>query len=164
MQGTIALELLEQVPDLDAILVAVSGGGLSSGVLMAAKSLNPSIKGVATTFASWKDSTVGCICFSHFKEFVQLMEVFTCLALSSDCVLKLITSTCYAGKDVTGYYVLFHNIMDQCVRVFHDGRCTANHQLESVYRSRKARTIHFRLGSLSHCTLIILIQGISLHF
>eukprot|EP00117_Sycon_ciliatum_P023775 scpid52647/ scgid20127/ Probable serine racemase; D-serine ammonia-lyase; D-serine dehydratase; L-serine ammonia-lyase; L-serine dehydratase len=43
-QGTISLELLEQVPDLDAILVAISGGGLASGVLMAAKSIKPSVK------------------------------------------------------------------------------------------------------------------------
>ncbi|MFZ0591663.1 MAG: pyridoxal-phosphate dependent enzyme, partial [Bryobacteraceae bacterium] len=43
-QGTAALELLEDVPDLDAILVCLGGGGLLSGTLIAAKGLKPSIQ------------------------------------------------------------------------------------------------------------------------
>ena len=43
-QGTIGLELLEQVPDVEAVIVPVGGGGLISGVAYAMKSLNPSIK------------------------------------------------------------------------------------------------------------------------
>lgn len=43
-QGTAALELLEDVPDLDAILVPLGGGGLFSGVLVAAKGVNPALK------------------------------------------------------------------------------------------------------------------------
>jgi threonine dehydratase len=43
-QGTIALEFLEQVPHLDAILVSVSGGGLISGISVYAKHIKPSIK------------------------------------------------------------------------------------------------------------------------
>ncbi|KAH9325683.1 hypothetical protein KI387_005861, partial [Taxus chinensis] len=42
-QGTISLELLEQVAELDAIVVPISGGGLISGVAIAAKALNPDI-------------------------------------------------------------------------------------------------------------------------
>ncbi|GLJ40610.1 hypothetical protein SUGI_0838260 [Cryptomeria japonica] len=42
-QGTISLELLEQVADLDAIVVPISGGGLISGVAIAAKALKPDI-------------------------------------------------------------------------------------------------------------------------
>ena len=40
-QGTIGLELLEQVPDLDAVIVPVGGGGLIAGVSLAIKSLKP---------------------------------------------------------------------------------------------------------------------------
>ncbi|MCX7801444.1 MAG: threonine/serine dehydratase [Meiothermus ruber] len=40
-QGTQALELLQQVPDLDAVLVAVGGGGLISGIATVIKSLRP---------------------------------------------------------------------------------------------------------------------------
>ncbi|CAI9094021.1 OLC1v1029655C1 [Oldenlandia corymbosa var. corymbosa] len=43
-QGTISLELLEQIPQIDTIIVPVSGGGLISGVTLAAKSINPSIR------------------------------------------------------------------------------------------------------------------------
>ena len=43
-QGTAAKELIEKVPDLDAIICPVSGGGLLSGTLLAAKNLKPDIK------------------------------------------------------------------------------------------------------------------------
>ncbi len=46
-QGTAALELLEQVPDLDAIVTPVGGGGLLSGVAIAATSLVPAMRIVA---------------------------------------------------------------------------------------------------------------------
>ena len=43
-QGTIGLEILEELPDADAIVVPIGGGGLISGVAFAAKSINPKIK------------------------------------------------------------------------------------------------------------------------
>jgi len=43
-QGTLALELLEQQPDLDAVLVAIGGGGLITGMSVALKTLKPSIR------------------------------------------------------------------------------------------------------------------------
>lgn len=43
-QGTIAVEMMEQCPDLDTIIVPIGGGGLASGVAVAAKSVNPDIK------------------------------------------------------------------------------------------------------------------------
>ncbi len=43
-QGTIGLELLDQLPDADAVIVPIGGGGLISGVAFAIKSLNPKIK------------------------------------------------------------------------------------------------------------------------
>ena len=43
-QGTIGLELLEQIPDLDAVLVSISGGGLSAGIATAIKSIKPECK------------------------------------------------------------------------------------------------------------------------
>ena len=39
------MEFLEQVPELDAILVPVSGGGMISGIAIAAKAIKPNIKG-----------------------------------------------------------------------------------------------------------------------
>ncbi|RYE44849.1 MAG: pyridoxal-phosphate dependent enzyme [Hyphomicrobiales bacterium] len=43
-QGTAALELLADVPDLDVVLVAIGGGGLVSGMGVAIKALKPSVK------------------------------------------------------------------------------------------------------------------------
>jgi threonine dehydratase len=43
-QGTVALEMLEEVSDLDAVVVPIGGGGLISGVATAIKSINPKCK------------------------------------------------------------------------------------------------------------------------
>ena len=43
-QGTIGLELIEQLPALDAVVVPIGGGGLISGIAFTVKSLNPKIK------------------------------------------------------------------------------------------------------------------------
>ncbi|MGH7816010.1 MAG: threonine ammonia-lyase, partial [Candidatus Binatia bacterium] len=43
-QGTIGLELYEQNPDLDAVIVPVGGGGLIAGIALALKTLNPKIR------------------------------------------------------------------------------------------------------------------------
>lgn len=48
-QGTIGLEMLEDRPDLAAILVPLSGGGLAAGVALAAKAIKPSIRVVGVT-------------------------------------------------------------------------------------------------------------------
>ena len=43
-QGTIGLEILEQLPEVDSVIVPVGGGGLISGLAFTMKSLKPSIK------------------------------------------------------------------------------------------------------------------------
>lgn len=43
-QGTIGLEMMAARPDLDTLLVPLSGGGLAAGVAVAAKAANPSVK------------------------------------------------------------------------------------------------------------------------
>ncbi|WP_086226259.1 threonine ammonia-lyase [Campylobacter devanensis] len=61
-QGTIALEMLDEVSNLDYIVVPVGGGGLISGVASCAKQINPNIKiigvsakGAPAMFESFKD-------------------------------------------------------------------------------------------------------------
>lgn len=65
-QGTIGLELLEQLPDMDAVVVPIGGGGLISGVAFSIKSLNPNIKvygvqaaGAPSMYNSVKDGKIG---------------------------------------------------------------------------------------------------------
>lgn len=43
-QGTIGLELFDQLPDLDAVVVPIGGGGLIAGVAFTMKNLNPNVK------------------------------------------------------------------------------------------------------------------------
>ena len=43
-QGGVGLELIEDIPDLDVVIVPIGGGGLISGISMAVKSIKPDIK------------------------------------------------------------------------------------------------------------------------
>jgi threonine dehydratase len=55
-QGTAALELLEDIPDLDLLMCPVGGGGLLSGTAVAAKSMRPKIKVIAAEPANADDA------------------------------------------------------------------------------------------------------------
>jgi threonine dehydratase len=62
-QGTIALEMLEDAPDLDMLVVPIGGGGLMSGIGIAARALKPGIELVgveAELYPSMKCSIEGC--------------------------------------------------------------------------------------------------------
>ena len=48
-QGTIGIELLEDRPDLETLIVPMSGGGLIAGIAIAAKSIKPSIRVIGVT-------------------------------------------------------------------------------------------------------------------
>ena len=51
-QGTIGLELVEQVADLTHVVVPIGGGGIISGIAVAAKALNPSLRLVGVQAAA----------------------------------------------------------------------------------------------------------------
>ena len=48
-QGTIGLEILEQMPNIEALVVPVSGGGLMSGIATAARAIRPNIEIIGVT-------------------------------------------------------------------------------------------------------------------
>lgn len=51
-QGTIGLEILEDLPDVDTVIVPVSGGGLISGIVLAIKAINPKIRVIGVSMQS----------------------------------------------------------------------------------------------------------------
>lgn len=55
-QGTVGLELMEQVPDVDIIIVPVGGGGLISGILTAVKNINPDVRVIGVEPESANDT------------------------------------------------------------------------------------------------------------
>ena len=64
-QGTIGLELIQQLPDIDAVIVPIGGGGLISGVAYAIKHLKPSCKvygvqaqGAGSMYKSYKENKI----------------------------------------------------------------------------------------------------------
>lgn len=64
-QGTIAIEILDELPDVDVILVPIGGGGLIAGIACAAKQINPNVKiygvepeGAASALASIHEDQV----------------------------------------------------------------------------------------------------------
>ncbi len=72
-QGTIALELMEQVPDLDAVLVPIGGGGLISGIAYTVKSLNPRVRVIGVQSAG-APSMLSSVQDGHIE---TLKSVFT---------------------------------------------------------------------------------------
>ena len=64
-QGTIALEIADQLPELDAVVVPIGGGGLISGIAYTIKSINPKVKvygvqaaGAPSMYKSVKDKKI----------------------------------------------------------------------------------------------------------
>ena len=71
-QGTIALEILNNLDDIDAIIVPVGGGGLISGIASTVKAIRPTIKvygvqvtGAPSMYNSVKDGKIECLDSVH---------------------------------------------------------------------------------------------------
>jgi threonine dehydratase len=60
-QGTLALEILDQCPEVDTILVPLSGGGLISGIALVAKAANPDIRIIGVSMER------GCAMYQSLK-------------------------------------------------------------------------------------------------
>lgn len=66
-QGTIGLEILEQLPEVQAVVVPIGGGGLAAGVAFAVKSLRPDVKvyGVQAAGAPSMERSIKDHCICH---------------------------------------------------------------------------------------------------
>jgi len=110
-QGTVGLEIVEQLPEVDSIVVPVSGGSILSGIAIAAKSLKPSVEmlgaqpeNVAAMYHSLKAGRIiqiplkrtiaegldgniedGCITFELIQRYVDEILLF-----NEDTIRKMI--------------------------------------------------------------------------
>jgi threonine dehydratase len=76
-QATIGLELHEQMPELDAVVVPVGGGGMISGIAIALKSLDPDLKIIAVQTAnspSLQKSLDDKVCYEEFPVDFSIAE------------------------------------------------------------------------------------------
>lgn len=99
-QGTIALELYEQIPDMDAIIVPVGGGGLISGIAYTVKSLNPNVKvyGVQATGAP---SMLNSILDEHIEQLDSVFTIADGIAVKEPGFLTYELCSKYVDKIVT---------------------------------------------------------------
>lgn len=72
-QGTIAIEILEELPDTDVILVPIGGGGLIAGIACAAKQLNPNVK----IYGVEPEGAASALAAIHEDQVVTLTEANT---------------------------------------------------------------------------------------
>lgn len=99
-QGTIGLELVDQIADLDAVLVPIGGGGLISGVAYTVKTINPKVKvyGVQATGApSMKNSVAD----GHIEELSSVSTIADGIAVKKPGELTYELCNKYVDEIVT---------------------------------------------------------------
>jgi threonine dehydratase len=80
-QGTIGLEILEQLPSTSAVLVAMGGGGLAAGVGIAIKALRPDVQVIGVEAAN-------AACFRHSFDVGYLDEIESCATIADGIAVK----------------------------------------------------------------------------
>ena len=107
-QGTIGLEILDQMADVDVVIVPIGGGGLISGVAFAIKQLNPNIKvygvqasGAPSMYESIHNDKITCLdsdrLMARKEEFLATMETIR-KKNGLDIVLLMITNVLVEGS------------------------------------------------------------------
>ena len=99
-QGTIALEVSEQIPDLDAIIVPIGGGGLISGIAYTMKMLNPNIK-VYGVQAAGAPSMYNSVHDSRIEELESVSTIADGIAVKKPGDLTYEICTKYVDEIVT---------------------------------------------------------------
>ena len=99
-QGTIALELGEQIPDMDAIIVPIGGGGLISGIAYTIKNLNPNIK-VYGVQASGAPSMLNSIHDAHIERLDSVRTIADGIAVKEPGSLTYDICSKYVDEIVT---------------------------------------------------------------
>ena len=99
-QGTIALELAEQVPDMDAVIVPIGGGGLISGIAYTLKNLNPNVK-IYGVQASGAPSMLNSIHDAHIETLDSVFTIADGIAVKQPGSITYDLCSKYVDKIVT---------------------------------------------------------------
>lgn len=99
-QGTIGLELIEQLPDMEAVVVPVGGGGLISGLAFAIKSLNPKVK-IYGVQAEGAASMVNSVHDHHPETLPSVSTIADGIAVKSPGTITFETCSKYVDDIVT---------------------------------------------------------------
>ncbi len=110
-QGTIGLEILDQMDDAEAVIVPVGGGGLISGVALAVKSLRPDCKvygvqmeGAPSMFNSYRDGKLETL--SDASTFADGIAVKTPGDITFEMVQKYVDAIVTVSEDETAAAIL----------------------------------------------------------
>ena len=121
-QGTIGIEILNEMPDVDAVIAAIGGGGLLSGVACAIKNLNPNIKvygvqaeGAPSMYESIKQGKpVSLDKVSTIADGIQVKEpgehTFEYLDVNEQRIRKLRAVCSQKSQGSTPRYVMLYNL------------------------------------------------------
>ncbi len=99
-QGTIGLELIEQLPDMEAVVVPVGGGGLISGLAFAIKSLNPKVE-IYGVQAEGAASMVNSVHDHHPETLPSVSTIADGIAVKSPGAITFETCSKYVDDIVT---------------------------------------------------------------
>ncbi len=99
-QGTIALEIIEQLPDVDAVIVPIGGGGLISGIAYTIKTLNPNVK-VYGVQASGAPSMLNSVRDHEIEELDRVSTIADGIAVKKPGTLTYEICSKYVDEIVT---------------------------------------------------------------
>ena len=99
-QGTIALEIADQIPDLDAVIVPIGGGGLISGIAYTIKMINPKVK-VYGVQASGAPSMYNSIKDGEIEELTSVSTIADGIAVKKPGALTYEICSKYVDEIVT---------------------------------------------------------------
>ena len=103
-QGTIALEILEQLPDVQQIVVPIGGGGLISGIAVAVKTLKPDCKVIGVQ-AAGAPSMYNAVKTGYIEELASVATIADGIAvkkpgnLTYECCVKYVDDVITVSED-----------------------------------------------------------------
>jgi len=150
-QGTLGLEILEQVPDVDAIIVPVGGGGLVAGIALAVKALRPEVQVIGVQ-AAGADAVKRSLESDQIVTLSQLTTIADGIRINSPGILPFAILRSYLDQIVA---VDDREIMSALLLLLE--RCKL--QVEGAGSVGLAALLHPGLLNLAGKNVVLLLSG-----